>query len=301
MKVFLFSLALAFSLVPLAAQAQTFDFSGSIVPEICKCKQITTPDGQMTTAPAYGCVLQTLQNVIRFAFALAFLISVLAFIYAGFMWITAGSNSEKRTQGKIVLINTVLGIFIMLAAWLVVDFIMKTLYREPTEFGPWNSILAANGASACIMPTTPVALTTGTLDIVTGQPVGSTATGSSSGSGSNCPAADPAGMVAFPAEATSGGAEKALPATVRNFLAMRAAASQEGIDLKVTDGYRPESEQVDLWNRRASIGVVAKPCTLGGNGSNHNSGEAIDINVGCGNGNSSCNTRAYNWLKANGA
>ena len=38
---------------------------------------------------------------------------------------------------------------------------------------------------------------------------------------------------------------------------------------------------------------VAVPCSLGGSGSNHSTGYAVDISVGCVNGQSRCNTKRY--------
>ena len=290
MRPLLLSLLVVLSFAPLAAEAASGNFFGPIVPEFCR---------SCDTAPGYGCVLQTLQNVVRFAISIGFVLAIFAFIYAGFTWMTSGGKPEKRTKGKNLLLNTFVGIGIMLSAWLIIDFVMKELYNgETSGFGPWNSILAGNGSDQCLVATTPVPLTSGTVDIVT-SPSGSYSPGGG-GSGSNCPAASPSGMKNFPAEVTQGGTEAATPSTVDNFLSMRAAALKDNIDLKVTDGFRPESEQVSLWNNRANIGAVAQPCSLGGNGSNHNSGVAIDINVGCGNGNANCNTKTYQWLKANG-
>lgn len=300
MRYALFVLTLILTFAPLTSHA-AFGFT-QIVPPECKCDSVEVvgaPAGTdpVSSAPAWGCVLQTIQNVIRVAIALGIAVATLALIYAGFVWMTSGGSPERRNQGSHLLINVFVGLAIMLGAWLIVDFVMKELYREPTEFGPWNNILAGNGDSAnlCITARQPIPIATGTVDIVTGSP------GTYVGGGANCPVPDPSSMVAIPASATQGDAESATSDTVRNFLAMREAALEDGVDLKVTDGYRTEAEQVSLWNNRGSVGTVAKPCSLGGNGSNHNSGEALDINVGCGNGNSSCNTRAYNWLKANGS
>ncbi len=124
------------------------------------------------------------------------------------------------------------------------------------------------------------------------------------GSGANCPAAAPSAMVALPSGDVVGGTGLATPATVQNYIAMRAAALQAGFDLKVSSAYRSDATQVQLWNQYCSSGTcgatkVAKPCSLGGNGSNHNSGEALDLTDGCHNG-QSCSSPAYNWLKTNG-
>jgi LAS superfamily LD-carboxypeptidase LdcB len=117
-------------------------------------------------------------------------------------------------------------------------------------------------------------------------------------------------VISFPSNLVDGGGEKALPQTVENFQRMHDAAKNAGINLLITDGYRSPEEQ---WQLRQQYGCtnpassqcpggkqVAVSCHEGGTGSNHQTGDAVDINVGCGNGNSSCNTKAYNWLKTNG-
>ena len=290
-------------LLPQPAEAAPVNFFGPIVPEACKCDDIEFEGKIVSSAPAYGCVLQIIQNIIRFAITLGIVLATLALVYAGFVWMTSRGNPEKISRGRTMLLNVFIGLAVLLGAWLLVDFVMKTLYTEPTEFGPWNSILAPVGDSSgvCLNPRNPSALVSGfaVLPISTNPPPASTGTGA--GTGSNCPAADPSSMQAFPASATDGEAEKATPTTVQNFLAMQKAAAQAGITLKVTDGYRSDAEQVQLWNRyNQDSSQVAKPCSLGGSGSNHNSGTALDIAVGCAKTNSSCNSPAYRWLKENG-
>ena len=242
--------------------------------------------------------------------SLALIALTLFLVWAGFLFILSATNPESRSKAKGMLLNAFIGLFIVLSAWLIVDFIMKKLYGDGTAaFGPWNKILVLDG-SQCIEKQDPTKITglPGVIGVAVNGVGGSSsggggATGYQVGSGNNCPAADPASMVTFPASATSGAAEKATPSTVQNFLAMRAAALKDGIDLKVTDGYRSESEQVSLWNQRASIGQVAKPCSLpDGTGSNHNSGVALDLQIaGCSKSGAGCSSsRAYQWLVTNG-
>lgn len=268
-------------LLPLVAQAQF----GPIVPEVCR-----------TCACGFGGVLAIIQNTINFIIGLSIIVATIIMVWAGGLYMLSATNPESRSTANKMLINAAVGLLIVLSAWLIVDFVMKTLYDNDSEFGPWNSILMGGSGDSCVVakPTSP--LFSGDIFAIPGQ-------GGGTGGGSNCPAADPAGMVAFPASVTSGETEQATAATVQNFLAMRTAALEDGIDLKVVDGYRPESEQVTLWNRyqQGSGGVAARPCSLGGNGSNHNSGTAIDIAVGCSNGNSNCTTPTYRWLKENGS
>lgn len=294
---FLFVLLIA----PVSVQAADATFFGPIIPPECNCEE-----GETRTAADYGCVLATVQNGMNLAISLSIIIAMFYMVLIGFQFITSAGNPSAREAARKRVMNLVFGFLLLLAAWLIVDFIMKTLYKEDATaggvtLGPWNSILGSSNDKQCLKVSPPPPPLPSVTSVQTPP---STGTGTGTGSGANCPAADPSIMVAFPAAATSGETEKATQTTVTNFLAMREAALRDNVNLKVTDGFRSDGEQVSLWNQYCSSGTcsraVARPCSLGGNGSNHNSGEALDISVGCSNGQSNCNTAAYNWLKANG-
>lgn len=157
-----------FILLPLlalfaAAPGVTFaaGFFGPILPQSGSCNCGALPLD-------WGCVLQVLQNLIQFAVSLGVILCVLWIAYAGFSLMASGGSPEARSQGKARIMNAIVGILVILSAWLVVDFVMKTLYNPQTTldggvFGPWNSILADNGGNYCIQPHTPVAITAGSL------------------------------------------------------------------------------------------------------------------------------------------
>lgn len=267
-------------LLPFPAAAQF----GPIVPEACK-----------DCACGFAGVLAIIQNLVNFVIALAVIVATIIIAWGGFLYILSPANPGNRSLANKMLINAAIGLVITLSAWLIVDFVMKTLYGG--QQGPWNSILYSATDDMCIQSKPQKGLFSGGIFTTPGP---DTTTG---GGGSNCPAAARTDMVAFPASVTSGETEYATPQTVQNFMNMHAAAARDGITLLVVDGHRSEEEQVQLWNRYQSGagGVAARPCSQGGNGSNHNSGQAIDIAVGCSNGNSNCNTATYRWLKQNGA
>lgn len=126
-------------------------------------------------APSWGCILETLQNAINVGISVGIIICVLYLAYAGALFIMSSANPGLREQGKTRLANGVIGMLVILGAWVTVDFIMKTLYDPTTafsgeNFGPWNSILKSNGDDYCIKEQDPVALTSGSWSIVTGAP-----------------------------------------------------------------------------------------------------------------------------------
>jgi D-alanyl-D-alanine carboxypeptidase len=86
------------------------------------------------------------------------------------------------------------------------------------------------------------------------------------------------------------GQHRLATAAAQAFKAMRAAAAAEGIEVGVTDSYRPYDEQVDLVRRKGLYsqgGYAAVPGT-----SPHGWGMAIDVDVTPG---------GLAWLRANAA
>lgn len=138
-------------------------FFGPIVPEGCYCnnKPIQGGGGFIGSAPDYGCVLAVIQNLIQFAVTLGVILCVLWIAYAGFSLMVSGGSAEARSQGKTRIVNALVGILVILSAWLVVNFVMNVLYNG--KFGAWNSILAADSSSQCITPKEPTAITAGSL------------------------------------------------------------------------------------------------------------------------------------------
>jgi hypothetical protein len=62
-------------------------------------------------------------------------------------------HAGNREKGRTLLLNAVIGLAIALAAWLIVDFVMKNLYNPQAgqgsvALGPWNSILS--GGNECV-------------------------------------------------------------------------------------------------------------------------------------------------------
>ena len=173
--------------IPYYAFADTNSIFQPIIPQSGGCLCIGG-------APDWGCVLQVIQNIINVGVALGVVFVVLSIAYGGFLFMVNSTNPENIQKGRQVMLNAVIGLVVVLSAWLVVDFIMKILYEPSTAFeggtfGPWNSILASNGKDYCIEPKDPVPLTTGTVEILTGDapggnsPITPQTSGTSGGSG----------------------------------------------------------------------------------------------------------------------
>jgi hypothetical protein len=134
----------SFILIPLAAHAAVTGLT-PIIPStgVCSCPG---------SAPDWGCVLQTIQSTINDLIYLATVIITLFIALAGFTYMTSGGSAEKRQLANKRIMNAVIGLLIVLVAWLLVDSVMKVLYNQNSSFGPWNSILAGNKNDYCIVP-----------------------------------------------------------------------------------------------------------------------------------------------------
>ena len=60
------------------------------------------------------------------------------FVYAGFLYVTGGASPGSIEKAHKIFWSVFMGLFITLAAWLVVDLLMSTFLSK--DFGPWNKI-----------------------------------------------------------------------------------------------------------------------------------------------------------------
>jgi type IV secretory pathway VirB2 component (pilin) len=156
---------------PQSAFAAEATFLGPIIPEECYCD--AEHNNGVESAPEWGCVLQVIQNTINFAISIGVFIAVIIIAYAGALWMFSSLNSENRTKARTVLINAVVGLLIALSSWILVDFVMKTLYNEGSGFGPWNAILGSGGQKCLAVKQPPsaagVGATSGSGGVTTGS------------------------------------------------------------------------------------------------------------------------------------
>ncbi len=92
------------------------------------------------------CGLVTLaQNLIGFAIFLAVVVAALMFTYAGALYLFSSSNPGNISKAHGIFWDVLLGLVFVLAAWMVIDVIMKVLYGNgPQDWGPWNEVLCGD-------------------------------------------------------------------------------------------------------------------------------------------------------------
>ncbi len=89
-----------------------------------------------------ACDLVTLfDNVAKFAVGFTVFVATLMFAYAGFLYVTASAAPKNIESAHKIFGDVALGLFWVLAAWLVVSIIMNVLGNQ-NIFGrlPWNQI-----------------------------------------------------------------------------------------------------------------------------------------------------------------
>lgn len=70
------------------------------------------------------------------------IVATIMVVVAGFRLVTSGGNVAAKESAKSLLINVIIGILIVLAAWLIVDTIIRAVIGSDSipGFGPWNDI-----------------------------------------------------------------------------------------------------------------------------------------------------------------
>jgi hypothetical protein len=92
-------------------------------------------------------------NVIQWLIGIMFLLFAIITVVAGFGLVTSNGNTSALQDAKKKLTNGIIGIVIVLAAWLLVDTMMRGLLGNNGEiegFGPWSQIQCGTQAPTTI-------------------------------------------------------------------------------------------------------------------------------------------------------
>ena len=83
-------------------------------------------------------IATTAQNALNTGIFIMIFLSAVLFAWAGWEALTSAGNAEQYAHAKRIFGNVVLGLVIILAGWIVIDTLMKTMTKG--SFGPWNKI-----------------------------------------------------------------------------------------------------------------------------------------------------------------
>jgi len=135
--------------LPTAAHAG-IPFFGPIIPP----QSITGVQGSDVCAASWGMLIVVINNIISFLITLAIVfVTPIMIAYAGFLYVVNPVDPSGIKKAKEILMNTVIGIVVALAGWLIVDAVMAVLTTGPD--GPtfarnWSSIITGNAKDLCI-------------------------------------------------------------------------------------------------------------------------------------------------------
>jgi len=221
------------------------------------------------------CDLVTMANtVIIWLFGMIAMIFVFLMIVAGVGLVTSGGNQSELESAKSKFTNAIIGVIIVLSAWLLVDTIMRAMITdgEMVGWGPWSEI-------QCMEQVEPY------VDLNTGHSGG---TGSVESLAGSKPPQDADAM--NQGACTIQGLNEINDAEAKNmesgqtviwpnstniqaaFTAFKAKLSVKGISITANSVYRPQAYQTHLWeikNRWCDSGLK-----------NNNTPECADLKTG---------------------
>ena len=95
--------------------------------------------GEQTKAADLNCLMEVGVNVVKLILGLSGSVVLVYFLYGGFLWLTAAGSAERVKKGKSVVINAVIGLVIIFAAYSLVQFATTVLgvnFKKTTETVP---------------------------------------------------------------------------------------------------------------------------------------------------------------------
>ncbi len=75
----------------------------------------------------FGKLIQLAHNVLNFIVTMATMLSALMFAYAGWLYLSSAGNQENVKKAHKLFYKVVLGMVIILIAWVLIDTVLKSL------------------------------------------------------------------------------------------------------------------------------------------------------------------------------
>lgn len=101
------------------------------------------PCGGPNEKACQTCDVVTMVNgIVQWLIIIMGTIAAIIIVYAGVKLVTSGGNSHAAQEAKSMMSNIIIGYIIVLAGWLIVDYIMKALVTDDPSatFGVWNQL-----------------------------------------------------------------------------------------------------------------------------------------------------------------
>lgn len=93
------------------------------------------PSSLSQSCTSANCIADIIGRFLNIALSLVGVILVCLFIWAGFLWMTAGGDDEKVKKARAMLANAVAGLVIIVLAYAVTGFVISSLSFSLTGEG----------------------------------------------------------------------------------------------------------------------------------------------------------------------
>lgn len=113
-------------LVPNMALAQTCEppLKADPTTKLCLPDNPYTGSAGLAGAKSIG---EVITIVLKILLTLAGVVAVVFIIYAGYSYVTSGGNEEQSTKAKKILLNAILGLVLIILAFVIVSVLTNTL------------------------------------------------------------------------------------------------------------------------------------------------------------------------------
>jgi TRAP-type C4-dicarboxylate transport system permease small subunit len=74
-----------------------------------------------------GSLPELIQRLINIALLLAGVVAVIFLIIGGYSYITAGGNAEQAAGAKTTVLNAIIGLIIIFASFLIINFVISRI------------------------------------------------------------------------------------------------------------------------------------------------------------------------------
>lgn len=88
-------------------------------------KNVATDSGYQINGNAESALESTLSVVVQGVLSALGIVFLLLIIYSGLMWMTAGGNETKAGKAQNIIIQAIIGLIIVVAAYVISYFVIK--------------------------------------------------------------------------------------------------------------------------------------------------------------------------------
>jgi len=77
-------------------------------------------------------IMQIIAEIIKYVLSFLGIIFLILILYGGFLWMTAGGNEEQVAKAKTIVINSIIGVIIILSSYAITYYVLENVIRAST-------------------------------------------------------------------------------------------------------------------------------------------------------------------------